>query len=145
MQNRATRPYPPGKFQINGAYQQTEVVDTLTLTWVSRNRLQQTVDLVDTTQGSITSEPGVTYNLRIYNTFDNSVLLNMTGLTVLTYTPTLPFGDYNIRIELESQRDGLTSLQKHVSTLRYIKPVAYRITEDGKDRITEDGKFRITQ
>lgn len=145
MQNRATRPYPPGKFQINGAYQQTEVVDTLTLTWVSRNRLQQTVDLVDTTQGSITSEPGVTYNLRIYNTFDNSVLLNLTGLTVLTYTPTLPFGDYNIRIELESQRDGLTSLQKHVSTLRYIKPVAYRITEDGKDRITEDGKFRITQ
>ncbi len=124
---------------------QTEVVDTLTLTWVSRNRLQQTVDLVDTTQGSITSEAGVTYNLRIYKTLDNSVLLNMTGLTALTYTPTLPVGDYNIRIELESQRDGLTSYQKHVKTLRYIKPLAYRITEDGNDRVTEDGKFRIVE
>lgn len=145
LNNRATRPYPPGRFQINGAYQQTEVVDTLTLTWVSRNRIQQTVDLVDTTQGSITSEPGVTYNLRIYNTFDDALLLEVTGLTVLTYTPVLPFGDYNIRIELESQRDGLKSWQKHVTTLRYIKPVAYRITEDGKDRITEGGAFRIVQ
>ena len=145
MQNRATRPYPPGKFQINGQYEQVEVIDTLTLTWVSRNRLQQTVDLVDTTQGSITTEPGVTYNLRIYNTFDESLLLNMTGLTVLTYTPTLPVGDYNIRIELESQRDGLTSLQKHVATLRYIKPLAYRIAEDGNYRITEDGKYRIVE
>lgn len=73
MDQRATRPYPPGNFQINGEpYPPVIAGDAgLSLTWAHRDRLQQTSgDIIDTTAGDIGPEAGTTYTVRIYDEAD---------------------------------------------------------------------------
>ncbi|WP_104471231.1 hypothetical protein [Acinetobacter indicus] len=42
IQSRAIRPYPPANVKINGEYWPQSIEDNLLITWVDRNRLQQT-------------------------------------------------------------------------------------------------------
>ncbi len=64
---RATRPYPPGNFKINGSSYPATIAGTLSVSWAHRNRLAQTAYIVAQDEGNIGPEPGTTYTLRFYN------------------------------------------------------------------------------
>lgn len=77
LNQRASRPYPPGNFKINTQYFPETIggSDGLSLTWAHRDRRQQTgADYIDFTEGNIGPEAGTTYNVRIYN--ENNVLIH---------------------------------------------------------------------
>jgi hypothetical protein len=118
--NRAFRPYPPANIKVNGAYRASLVQSTgLTLSWAHRNRLQQTAQLIDNTQGSITIEPGTTYKLALYNDETNQLLAQSTGGSASTsWSPPATGGSY--RFEISSLRDGADSWQKQVLRFAYI-------------------------
>jgi len=119
--NRATRPYPPGGFKVNGAYYPASIGGpSITLSWSHRDRVAQTVSMVPFTEASIGPEPGVTYRVRAYNgetllaTYDLSG-----GATSWTYPTSddIAHGSLSvIRFDLVSVRDGVESLyaQSHV-------------------------------
>ncbi|ARB11093.1 structural protein [Pseudomonas phage JG012] len=118
IQARPARPYPPQKLRINSqAYPDTVRGDqNIVVTWVHRDRLQQTATLVDTEAASIGPEANTTYTCRLL-TQGGSVLVTHSGLTgVVTDTFTLAEMGANygrLRIQLWAVRDGIQSLQMH--------------------------------
>ena len=85
MDQRAIRPYPPGQFKVNDAYFPTVISGQLAVSWVHRDRLQQTAgDLIDHTYGSIGPEAGTTYTLRIYG--EAGALLRTISTAGISYT-----------------------------------------------------------
>lgn len=116
--NRASRPYPPGRFQIDGAYYPSNVSGpSFTVTWAHRDRDAQTVGFDDYLTGSIGPEVGVTYRLRLFN---GAALLRTYDMDGTTTSWSYPAADDNadgnpatLRVELCSVRDGLESLQSH--------------------------------
>lgn len=115
---RAAKPYPPGRFKINGEYFPTlEWVGDLVVSWVHRNRLQQTGGvLIGFTDGTITTEAGVTYTIEVRDNLTNTVITTVTGITAESYTflaaDTSAWGS-SVKITLWSVRDGLPSFQTH--------------------------------
>lgn len=79
--NRATRPYPPGQFKVNSSYWPNNIDGILTATWVGRDRTQQTVSLIDYSQGNIGPEVGATYTLRLYDPSTNTLKKTYTNVT----------------------------------------------------------------
>ena len=66
MVGLANRPYPPANVKINGEYWPTEIETDLVLTWVDRNRLQQTGGIpVGWYEGGVSQEDGISYVLKI--------------------------------------------------------------------------------
>jgi len=131
LKARQHKPYPPANFKINGAAYPTSITGALSLSWASRNRLLQADQLHDTQTGSITTEAGVTYSLRVYGE-TNALRLSVDGLTSTAYqwpetdektASNLKDKDGNprlnqsLRIELWSVRDGIASAQKHNFTV----------------------------
>lgn len=121
MNRRQNRPYPPGNVKINNVAYPAAVKGDLAISWSHRDRLSQTVSLVPQSTGNIGPEPGVTYTLRLYRE-TGSLQRTYNGLTGTTQTYTLAddtadsgLGRPNaaLRIELESNRSGVLSLQKH--------------------------------
>lgn len=120
--SRAVRPYPPANLQINSEYFPENINGNLSLSWAHRDRTQQTSGtFADWADGNIGPETDVTYTLRLYNE-DDTLVRTVTGLTGTTYewtdegTDSGHAGDRlnnNIRFELESVRDGYTSLRKY--------------------------------
>lgn len=114
---RQARPYPPQRVRLNTlAYPNSIPGDAdLTVSWAHRDRLQQTVSLVGTEATSIGPEAGTTYTVRV-RTKGGTTLNTKTGVTGLTATFTLAelganYGE--LRVELWSVRDTLTSYQIH--------------------------------
>lgn len=114
MNRRQNRPYPPGNVKINNVAYPAVAKGDPVISWAHRDRLSQTVSLVSQTNGNIGPEAGVTYTLRIYG--------EAGGLTGTSQTYTLAddtadsgLGRPNaaLRIELESNRSGVISLQKY--------------------------------
>jgi hypothetical protein len=123
MAKRFIRPYPPGKVRINGASYPASASGDLAITWAHRDRTQQTAYLVEQNEGDIGPEPGTTYTLRIYNAqTGGSLIRTFSGIagTGQAYTEALATSDNggtkpaNVRIEIESARDGHTSWQRQV-------------------------------
>lgn len=119
VQARHNKPYPPGLFRINGDYMPTSVENTITVSWVHRNRISQDSHLIAQDETSIAPEVGQTYGIRIYDQ-DEVLCRTLTGLTGESYTYPLDeeFADCggtqtHLRIELYSERDGLESWQSH--------------------------------
>ncbi|HXF07487.1 MAG TPA: phage tail protein [Candidatus Acidoferrales bacterium] len=121
MNRRQNRPYPPGNVKINNVAYPAVAKGDLVISWAHRDRLSQTVSLVPQTNGNIGPEAGVTYTLRIYGEA-GSLRRTYSGLTGTSQTYTLAddtadsgLGRPNaaLRIELESNRSGVISLQKH--------------------------------
>lgn len=64
---RAARPYPPANVKVNTSYFPAYIKGAdLALTWVHRDRKQQTASLVGFTEASIGPEAGTTYTLKLY-------------------------------------------------------------------------------
>lgn len=120
MNNRASRPYPPGQFKINGSYWPANISGAMSSTWAHRDRLQQTVDLVDYTQGNIGPEAGTTYTVRVYS----GATLKRTYSGISTTSWTYPEADaiadgylQTVRVTLTSARGGVESWQLHDHTV----------------------------
>lgn len=141
LNQRAYRPYPPGKFQINGSYYPASPLDgTLTLTWAGRDRLQQTSGTIyDHTANTIGPEAGTTYRVQGYV---NDVLIHTEEPAVsgTTWAPV----DGLVRIEVHSKRDGVYSLQPAVHEFYYTGS-DLRLVEDGDNRATETSDVRVTE
>jgi hypothetical protein len=123
IQQRFIRPYPPGNVRINGASYPASASGDLTITWAHRDRKQQTAYVVKQSDSSIGPETGTTYTVRIYNAQSGgSLIRTYSGIagTSQTYTETQADTDNggtkpaDVRIEIESVRDGYTSLQRQV-------------------------------
>ena len=120
LDQRAQRPYPPGRLRINTVAYPALIAGPLVVDWAHRDRLAQDDSIFDTETGSMGPEIGTTYTLRLYD--ENALLARtVTGLTGTTYTWATEEADSGLsgrlnntlRIELESVRDGLTSMQMH--------------------------------
>ncbi|WGH15562.1 virion structural protein [Pseudomonas phage PA_LZ03] len=114
---RASKPYPPGQFRINGQQYPDSVRgdQAISVSWAHRDRLQQTATLVPEEMGSIGPEAGTTYTCRLL-TSSGSVIATHSGLTSTSDTFTLAEMGSNygrLRIQLWSVRDGIQSFQTH--------------------------------
>ena len=109
---RQARPFPPGRFQINGEREPDEVIGTMTVSWAHRNRIIQAEHLIDTETASITPEEGTTYTIRLLRTDSGAVITEQTGITGTTVALLSTYTG-EVRLELFSVRDGLQSWQKH--------------------------------
>ncbi|WP_180177654.1 phage tail protein [Acinetobacter sp. YH01005] len=129
MNARAIRPYPPANVKINGSYYPNEVNGNPILTWVNRNRIQQTGGgILGWFDGGVALEPGVTYQL-IVTTIDalntESEFLNVNVGTLNNYTidlSTAPSSAKQFKIILKSIRDTYESLQyfEHI----FVRPLS---------------------
>ena len=108
---RQFRPYPPAKFRVNTEADPTYLFGALTVTWVHRDRVLQADQLLDTEAATVGPEAGTTYTMRTY--LDGTLDDTQTGITGTSATVT-PSGDGRVRIEVESVRDSVTSLQMQV-------------------------------
>lgn len=66
MQGRAFKPYPVGKFRINGLAYPEVISGQLDLTWEHRNRLLQLESVIDESATGISLENDAYYNIKIY-------------------------------------------------------------------------------
>jgi hypothetical protein len=146
LASRFDRPYPPAYFRINGmAYPDNALVEgALTLSWYHRDRTQQTAYIVADTEGNIGPEPGTTYTAEVRKVSGLSLLASQTGITGNSTTISTVTQDALVYVDLWSERDGYTSLQKHRITIDYYR-ASRRLVEDGDIRVTEDGTIRIME
>ncbi len=133
MDQRAARPYPPAGLRINGQLLPLTIIGEIELTWEHRDRVLQADQLVDDTEASIGPEPGTTYTVRWY--LNGALIETQDGITGTT-TTYAPAGGGQLRIELESVRDGLPSWQMHIREVSIGSPL---LAEDGELVTAEDG------
>lgn len=143
LNQRAYRPYPPGKFQINGLYYPIGPLDgTLTLSWTGRDRLQQTSGTIyDHTADTIGPEAGTTYRVQGYV---NDVLVH-TEEPAVSGTTWVPSNSGNMRIEVHSKRDGVYSLQPAMCEFEYSSASTMSFEDNMDTHITEDSHIRVTE
>lgn len=136
LNSRAIRPYPPANVQINGAYYPASAELTINLTWVHRDRLQQTSSaLLGFLDGTVGPEVGVTYNARAYDNVSNALIASSLGVSGTSTTLNPPYS-CQLRIELEAVRDGYTSFQAHTWVLDFTS-IGTRATELGEIRVDD--------
>lgn len=132
---RAIRPYPPANVKIGGAYYPTEATTSIVLTWVGRNRVQQTGGtILGYFDAGVTVESGVTYKLVVYAIDASNVqteFFNQNVGAVNTYTvdlSTAPAAAVKFRIVLNSVRDTYESYQSFDYTLNAAFTAPYNLT-----------------
>ena len=119
MDQRAERPYPPGKVTINTEAWPTSLLGDLVIAWAHRDRTQQLVSLVGQDAASIGPEAGTTYTIYIYDT-SSGLKHTESGVSAATWTYTQSAresdfggpGPHSVRIEIESARSSLASWQR---------------------------------
>lgn len=116
---RAIRPYPPANVKINGEYYPQYIETDLILTWVDRNRLQQTGgEILSWFDGGVTIESGTSTMLTIKELdVDELVVathnIDATGTNTYTLTISAMQADTRfVKVTLKTVRDGYESLQK---------------------------------
>ncbi|OTG78807.1 hypothetical protein B9T23_01690 [Acinetobacter terrae] len=126
---RAIRPYPPANVKINGEYWPAEIETDLILTWVDRNRVQQTGgEIIGWYEGGVTIEPGTTTHLNIIEQDKNGVVLathnaNVTGTTSYTIAiSAIQAETRTIEIHLKTVRDGYDSYHAFNHIAEIAKP-----------------------
>lgn len=132
---RAIRPYPPANVKIGGVYYPTEITASIVLTWVDRNRVQQTGgSILSYFDAGVTVESGVTYKLIVYAIDAANVqteFFNQNIGTVNTYTVDLSTATstaVKFRIVLNSVRDNHESYQAFDYTLNSAFTAPYNLT-----------------
>ena len=139
---RAIRPYPPANVKINGEYYPAEIESDLVLTWVNRNRLQQTGgEILGFFDGGVTLENGVNYQLILTEFDENQVELrtqsiNVGQLNSYTFTASaMQANTFAIEITLRSIRDSYECLQAftHAVELSQFFSAPYDLTVEFKN------------
>lgn len=137
LNQRAARPYPPAGVRINDEIDPSALSGALTVTWAHRDRVLQADQLVDQEAASIGPEAGTTYTLRWY--LDDVLVHTHSGVAGDTQGYT-PGGEGHLRLEVESERDGLASWQAQVREFYYTPtPADFLGTESGDLVTLEDG------
>lgn len=117
MNRRQSRPYPPGKFRINGSTYPPVIMGALSLSWSHRNRLTQADQLIDNTADSILPESGTVYEVKVFNAATGVLKKSASGITGSSWTDEDAPSESTVRVTIEASRDGLTSWQKHEQTV----------------------------
>lgn len=132
---RAIRPYPPANVKIGGVYYPTDVTASIVLTWVDRNRVQQTGGtILGYFDAGVTVESGVTYKLMVYAIDASNVqteFFNQNVGAVNTYTvdlSTAPATAVKFRIMLKSVRNTYESYQSFDYTLNAAFTAPYNLS-----------------
>ena len=142
MNARAIRPYPPANVKINNEYFPQEIETDLILTWVDRNRVQQTGgEILGWFDAGVTLESGVTYQLILIERDKNKVELrtqNLSLSTLNTYTfktSAMVPNTSMIEITLKSLRDGYESYGSfnHMVELSQLFSPPYDLTVEYKN------------
>ncbi|MGH9909670.1 MAG: phage tail protein [Nitrososphaerales archaeon] len=123
---RSAKPYPPGKFQINGSTSTVNISTgtDIVVAWEQRNRVTQGEDLVKQFTTGILHEQGTEYYIKFYNA-TNTLLRTVGPLTTTTYTYTnanqvsdnAAVEPLVVTVQLYSKRDGLFSFVPQQRTL----------------------------
>lgn len=125
IQARAIRPYPPANVKINGEYFPVEIETDLVLTWVDRNRLQQTGgEILGWFEGGVTLESGVKYVVELYDGL--GVLVSSTNVGTAN-TATVDYSavaTQTCKIKIYSVRDVYESTQafEHELIIGFLPP-----------------------
>lgn len=125
MNARAIRPYPPTNVKINGEYWPEEIETDLILTWVDRNRTQQTGgEVLGWFDVGVTIEDGVEYIVELYD--GDNVLVSSTNVGTAN-TATVDYSAVSTptcKIKLHSVRNGYESAQsfEHEMILAFLPP-----------------------
>ncbi|RKG31502.1 phage tail protein [Acinetobacter tianfuensis] len=121
---RAIRPYPPANVKINGEYYPAEIETDLILTWVDRNRLQQTGgEPLSWFDASVAIEPNTQTHLILTQLDENNLELattnaNVSGTASYTMPISLMQADARfVEIILKTVRDGYECLNPFVHTV----------------------------
>lgn len=138
LNQRAIRPYPPADVRITGSSFPASVNAPAVVTWVDRNRVQQTSGtLLDWFDGGVTPEAGQTTTIRLLS--GATVLETWSGETDGTVTlATFATGTYTL--EATSQRDGYDSFQTFTHEFLLIGSDVL-MTADGVALETADGQI----
>lgn len=124
LSSRAIRPYPLANVKINDVYWPTEIETDLVLTWVDRNRIQQTGgSILGWYEGGVTIEPGTQTHLILTQLDENDVELsttsaNVTGTTSYTFPISSMQVDVRaIRVVLKTLKNGYECLNPFIHTV----------------------------
>lgn len=124
MDARPIRPYPPANVKINGEYYPVEIETDLLVTWVDRNRLQQTGgSILGWTDGGVALESGASTMLTIIERdVDDLVIathnINATGTNTYTLTvAAMQAETRSIEVTAKTVRDGYESHQCYQHTV----------------------------
>lgn len=124
LSGRAIRPYPPANVKINNVYWPTEIETDLVLTWVDRNRIQQTGgSILGWFEGGVAIEPGTQTHLILTQLDEHDVELAITSANVTgTTSYTLPIlsmqaDTRTVEIVLKTIRDGYECLNPFTHTV----------------------------
>ena len=118
LSNRAIRPYPPANVKINGEYYPQDIETDLILTWVDRNRVQETGGApLGFFDDGIVIEPNTKTHLILSQLDENKIELatsnaNVTG--AMSYT--MPISSMQadtrfVKVALKTVRDSYECLQ----------------------------------
>lgn len=118
MYARQIRPYPPANVKINDEYYPAEIETDLVVTWVDRNRQQQTGGtILGWYEGGVTLESDVTYQLILIERDASAIelrsqIINLNTLNTYTFaTPTMNANTRSIEITLKTARNGYECMQ----------------------------------
>lgn len=126
---RQARPYPPANVAVNGdsifALTDPSYTDP-EFTWAHRDRTGQEDQLIPHGDPTLGPEAGTTYNIRIY--LPDDLVTPIREVTEIagdtwTYLAADQMADGSpttVHVELESERDGFTSLQKYHAVVRLV-------------------------
>ncbi|WP_227555194.1 phage tail protein [Acinetobacter junii] len=137
MDARPIRPYPPANVKINDEYYPVEIETDLVVTWVDRNRLQQTGGTVlGWTDGGVALESGASTMLTIIERDIDDVAvathnINATGTNTYTLTiAAMQPETRTIEVAVKTVRDGYESYQffQHTVELSTFFSEPYNIT-----------------
>ncbi len=112
LDERAGRPYPPGRLRITDdlaadqAYP-SECTGLLTVSWAHRDRVLQADQLLDAEATSVGPEPGTTYTVRYY--LDGVLEHTEEGISSTSATPYAMPGSGLARVEVEAVRGRIGS------------------------------------
>lgn len=114
---RQSRPYPPGRFRIDGVESPASVSGDFVVTWAHRDRLQQADQLVDAAVASIGPEATTRYGMRLLDAV-GAVLVSRDDIAGATATVDLDYtGD--VTLELYSITDRGESWVRVTRTFAY--------------------------
>lgn len=132
MSSRQSRPYPPARLRINGAAYPEEASGEVAVGWAHRDRGLQQDQLVDSEEVSIGPESAVTYNVRFL--LEDVLVSQQLGVDSDAAAPFTPESPGTLTVEVESERDGLTSWQKLRHSLVYgaVEPVSWTMAALGQ-------------
>lgn len=145
--SRANAPYPPANVMLNEFSFPTSLSGALTISWNTRNRLQQTaatrIDWFDAQD--IAAEEGTTYKISVHGGVDSSgsVLFSQDEITEQAFQfSALPI-DGDLTIKVSSFRDGIESFQSFEHTFDYILPTSAPNFQDATSVQTSDSVASI--